>query len=122
MDSNVSQICGFGFKKLIYLFLISGTVDYTADSINGFNAIVVREPLKGAAVAQPVVKSIVSQPILKSYIAQPAYAAPAAVVSQPAFVAQSSYIQPIVKSYAQPAISIAQPALLKSPTIAYPQL
>nr|ATY49616.1 Cuticle protein [Bradysia odoriphaga] len=147
VQGQYSLIDADGFKR---------TVDYTSDSINGFNAVVVREPLKGA-IAQPALKSIVSQPILKSYVAQPAYAAPAAFVSKPAFVAQSSFIQPILKSYAQPAygapaavisqpavvaqsnyiqpayrslgisytqpaISIAQPALLKSPTIAYSQL
>ncbi|KAG4065959.1 hypothetical protein HA402_006677 [Bradysia odoriphaga] len=140
VQGQYSLIDADGFKR---------TVDYTADPINGFNAVVAREPLKGAIV-QPALKSIVAQPILKSYAqpavvsqpafvaqsnyvqpilksyAQTAYAAPAAFISQPAVVAQSNYIQPVYRSvsiaYPQPAISVAKPALLKAPTIAYPQL
>ena len=51
------------------------TVDYTADPINGFNAVVHREPIG--------VKAIVAQPILK--------AAPLAYAAAPAAVVQHHY-------------------------------
>ncbi|EDS32923.1 cuticle protein [Culex quinquefasciatus] len=71
---------------------VKRTVEYTADPIHGFNAVVHREPLAVKAVtkvvaAAPVVKTIVQQP---TYVQQPAYyaAAPAltkTIVSQPAY-------------------------------------
>lgn len=59
------------------------TVQYTADPINGFNAVVNREPL---------VKSVAVAPVVKSY-APVAYAAPAVVKT----------VAPVAHAYAAPA-------------------
>lgn len=78
-------------------------VSYTADPVNGFNAVVQREPLAAKAV---VAKAVVAQPIVKSIVAQPA-----AYVAQPAaYVAQPQYVQPqLVRSaYASP-VAYSQP-------------
>ncbi|XP_052119647.1 larval cuticle protein A3A-like [Frankliniella occidentalis] len=56
-------------------------VDYTADPVNGFNAVVRKEPL---AVAAPVVKAIAPAPV--------AYAAPIAKTIAPAY---QTYAAPI---------------------------
>lgn len=55
------------------------TVDYTADSINGFNAVVRKEPLvaKAAVVAAAPVAKIAAAPVFHAAPAQLAYAAPA---------------------------------------------
>lgn len=79
-------------------------VSYTADSVNGFNAVVQREPLAAKAV---VAKAVVAQPIVKSIVAQPA-----AYVAQPAaYVAQPQYVQPqLVRSaYAAAPVAYSQP-------------
>ncbi|XP_055596848.1 larval cuticle protein A3A-like [Uranotaenia lowii] len=82
------------------------TVEYTADPIHGFNAVVHREPLAVKAVAAtPVIatKTVITQPALaKTVISQPAYAsysAPLAtktIVSQPAY---ASYAAPATYAY-----------------------
>lgn len=63
-------------------------VSYTADSVNGFNAVVQREPLVARTIAQPaLVKSVVAQPALvKSVVAQPA-----AIIAQPQPILRSAY-------------------------------
>lgn len=55
------------------------TVDYTADSINGFNAVVRKETLiaKAAVVAAAPVAKIAAAPVFHAAPAQLAYAAPA---------------------------------------------
>ena len=93
------------------------TVDYTADSENGFNAIVRKEA--ATKIATPVIaaapaKIAYAQPAPVGY-AQPAqikYAQAAPVsYAQPA---QLNYAQPAQFSYAQPAqFSYAQPAQLR---------
>ena len=98
------------------------TVDYTADSQNGFNAIVRKDLPKVAApvIAAAPAKIAYAQPIAaapaKLAYAQPIAAAPAKIAyAQPQFsyapAAQYSYAQPAQYSYAQPAqYSYAQPA------------
>nr|XP_019540041.2 cuticle protein-like [Aedes albopictus] len=89
------------------------TVDYTADSINGFNAAVRREPL---AVNTGVLAA-------KTIIAQPAYSSPAAktIISQPALATYASPLatktivsQPAIASYAAP---LATKAILSQPAL-----
>ncbi|XP_055596896.1 larval cuticle protein A3A-like [Uranotaenia lowii] len=62
------------------------TVEYTADPIHGFNAVVHREPLAAkAVVAAPVIaaKTVIAQPaIAKTVIAQPALTK--TLIAQPA--------------------------------------
>jgi hypothetical protein len=99
VQGSYSLIDADGYKR---------TVEYTADPVHGFNAVVHREPLNKQIVAK------VAQPI--AYAAQPAY-------HQPALVKSVSYAQPtVVKSYAaqpavayhQPAVAYHQPAVVKS--------
>ncbi|XP_043653714.1 larval cuticle protein A1A isoform X1 [Drosophila teissieri] len=78
-----SLIDADGFKR---------TVTYTADSINGFNAVVRREPLAAVVAAEPVVK--VAAPLQAAPVAPVALAAPAPIVrSAPVVVAA-----PLIKS------------------------
>ncbi|KAK3926868.1 Cuticle protein [Frankliniella fusca] len=93
-------------------------VDYTADPVNGFNAVVRKEPL---AVAAPVVKTIAPAPIAYSapiaktfaapigysapiaHAAPLAYSAPIAKVAAPlAYSTPLSYAAPITKTIAAP--------------------
>ena len=63
-------------------------VDYTADDVNGFNAVVRREPLVAAAVAAPA-------PIVRAApVAAPLAAAPVAAYA----TAPAAYTAPIVKT------------------------
>ncbi|XP_075148427.1 larval cuticle protein A3A-like [Haematobia irritans] len=92
-----SLIDADGFKR---------TVQYTADPINGFNAVVHREPL----VAKTVVKTVA--PVAH-------YAAPAAVVKTVA-PAYTTYAAPaVVKSVAPAYTTYAAPAVVKSVAPAY---
>ncbi|XP_065075101.1 larval cuticle protein A2B-like [Ochlerotatus camptorhynchus] len=85
VQGSYSLVDADGFKR---------TVEYTADPVHGFNAVVHREPLAVKTVA-PVTKVIAAAPVayaapVTKYIAQPAiYAAPAltktVVAHQPAF-------------------------------------
>ncbi|EDW67049.1 larval cuticle protein A2B [Drosophila virilis] len=90
-------------------------VDYTADSINGFNAVVRREPLVAAVAAAPVVAA--PAPVVR---AAPVVAAPAPVVHAAPF-AYAAAPAPIVKA-AAPLVA-AGPAFVKtqfaSPLISY---
>ncbi|XP_033214116.1 cuticle protein 21-like isoform X1 [Belonocnema kinseyi] len=85
------------------------TVDYTADSINGFNAVVHKEP---AGVA---LKAVAHAPIVAA--PQPAiqYAQPAVALKAVAHAPAVQYAQPIAAApakiaYAQPQLSYAQAA------------
>ncbi len=85
-------------------------VDYTADPVNGFNAVVRKEPL---AVATPVVKTFAPAPI--------AYAAPIAKTIAPAY---SAYSAPIAHAaslaYSAPlAHGIAAHTTFSTPYAAY---
>ncbi|XP_045459171.1 cuticle protein 21-like [Melitaea cinxia] len=76
-------------------------VDYTADDVNGFNAVVQKNPLAVAASAPAVVqaKTVYSAPVVtKSYVAPQFYSAPTAVVAK-------SYVTPQV--YATPSVYAA---------------
>ncbi|XP_076243980.1 larval cuticle protein A3A-like, partial [Calliopsis andreniformis] len=66
-------------------------VDYTADSVNGFNAVVRKEAASAPLIAEPVAK--IATPIAKI-----AYAAP---------VAKLAYAAPVAKIAAAPAFSYA---------------
>ncbi|XP_068154351.1 larval cuticle protein A2B-like [Drosophila tropicalis] len=97
-----SLIDADGFKR---------TVQYTADPINGFNAVVNREPLVKAVAVAPVVKTIA--PAVAHYAAPAAvahYAAPAPVAhyAAPAVVKTvapvAHYAAPAVAHYAAPAV------------------
>ncbi|CAH1964329.1 unnamed protein product [Acanthoscelides obtectus] len=74
------------------------TVDYTADPINGFNAVVRKEPLAGPAIvakAAPVVAKVASPVSYATRVAKlaapVAYAAPAAPVAYAAHAAPVAY-------------------------------
>ncbi|KAH8417233.1 hypothetical protein KR222_006829, partial [Zaprionus bogoriensis] len=99
-----SLIDADGFKR---------TVTYTADSINGFNAIVRREPL--VAVAEPLVKAApvaVAAPIVRSAplaVAAPIVrSAPVAVAAPIVRSAPVALTAPIVRSAP---LAIAAPAI-----------
>lgn len=82
------------------------TVEYTADPVNGFNAVVHREPLV-AKVAAPVAYAA---PVAK-YAAPISYAAPVARFAAPQY---ASYAAPVARfaaplSYAAPGARIAAP-------------
>lgn len=107
-------------------------VDYTADPIHGFNAVVSREGVAKVAApvayaAAPIVKTIAAPAVYNSYAAPAVVktiaAAPVAYAAAPAVY--NSYASPIVKNIAAPAIYnsyatpaaygyAAQPALLKT--------
>ncbi|XP_034486372.1 larval cuticle protein A2B [Drosophila innubila] len=90
-------------------------VDYTADPINGFNAVVRREPLVAAVAAAPVVAA--PAPVVRA--APLAAAAPFAYAAAPAPIVAAAPA-PIVK--AAPLVA-AGPAIVKtqfaSPLISY---
>ncbi|XP_016997569.2 larval cuticle protein A3A [Drosophila takahashii] len=73
------------------------TVQYTADPINGFNAVVNREPLVKAVAVAPVVKTV---------------AAPVAHYAAPA--AYASYAAPAVVKTVAPVAHYAAPAVVKT--------
>uniref|UniRef100_A0A1I8NCU2 Uncharacterized protein n=1 Tax=Musca domestica TaxID=7370 RepID=A0A1I8NCU2_MUSDO len=87
-------------------------VDYTSDPVNGFNAVVRREPLVAAA---PVVKTAVAAPV----VAAPAPVVKAAVAAPFTYAAAA----PVVKAaytaapvaYAAPAAYAAAPAAVAAP-------
>ncbi|XP_013116033.1 larval cuticle protein A3A-like [Stomoxys calcitrans] len=116
-------------------------VDYTSDPINGFNAVVRREPLVAAVAAAPVVAApapiVRAAPVVKAAVAAPfTYAAPAPIVrtavaapftyAAPAPIVKAAVAAPftyaasapIVKAapftYAAPAPFIAGPAAVKT--------
>ncbi|XP_017769021.1 PREDICTED: larval cuticle protein A3A-like [Nicrophorus vespilloides] len=93
VQGSYSLVDADGFKR---------TVEYTADPIHGFNAIVHREPL-GVKVAAPVVAKVAA-PV--AYSAAPvAYSSPLAYAAPVAkFAAPLAYTAPVAKvAYAAPA-------------------
>ncbi|XP_043067550.2 larval cuticle protein A3A-like [Drosophila bipectinata] len=97
-----SLIDSDGFKR---------TVQYTADPINGFNAVVNREPLVKAVAVAPVVKTIAP---VATYAAPAHYAAPA-VVKTLAPVAH--YAAPAVVKTVAPVATYAAPAHYAAPAV-----
>ncbi|KAH8417228.1 hypothetical protein KR222_006834, partial [Zaprionus bogoriensis] len=96
------------------------TVQYTADPINGFNAVVNREPLVKAVAVAPVVKTVAAAPV--AHYAAPAvahYAAPA-VVKTVAPVAHYAAPAPVAH-YAAPAVvkTVAPVAHYAAPAVAH---
>ncbi|CAG9837291.1 unnamed protein product [Diabrotica balteata] len=79
------------------------TVDYTADSHNGFNAVVHKEPAVHAVA--PVVAKIAAPVAYASPVAHAAYSAPAVHTAYAAPVAHAAYSAPVVHAaYAAPAV------------------
>ncbi|KAM8705628.1 hypothetical protein ACLKA7_010004 [Drosophila subpalustris] len=105
------------------------TVQYTADPINGFNAVVNREPLVKTVAVAPVVKTVAAAPV--AHYAAPAvahYAAPAVVktvspvahYAAPAHVAHYAAPAPVAH-YAAPAVvkTVAPIAHYAAPAVAH---
>ncbi|XP_034485377.1 cuticle protein-like isoform X2 [Drosophila innubila] len=94
------------------------TVQYTADPINGFNAVVNREPLIKTVAVAPVVKTIAHAPV--AHYAAPAvahYAAPTVVKS----VAPVAHYAAPVAHYAAPAVvkTVSPVAHYAAPAVAH---
>ncbi|XP_076652119.1 cuticular protein 1 [Halictus rubicundus] len=89
-------------------------VDYTADPVNGFNAVVRKEAAAAPLVAAPVAK-IAAAPVAK-LAAAPAisYAAPIAKYATPL-----AYAAPVAKFAAAPALSYAAPIAKYATPLAY---
>ena len=94
------------------------TVDYTADPVNGFNAVVHKEPAQVAvkAVAAPVVKAVHAAPIatyaaapVATYAAAPAHYKVAAPVAYAA-PAHYGYAAPLAHAKIAAPISYSAPA------------
>ncbi|XP_044761947.1 larval cuticle protein A3A-like [Coccinella septempunctata] len=109
-------------------------VDYTADSINGFNAVVRKEPLVAkAVVAAPAVAAVRAAPVLSAaplirsapVIAQPAFSAPlirsAPLLAQPAYQTTLVRNAPLLtqSAYASPAFLRSAPLLSAGPALGY---
>ncbi|EAT38293.1 AAEL009796-PA [Aedes aegypti] len=92
VQGSYSLVDADGFKR---------TVEYTADPIHGFNAVVHREPLAVKTVT-PVHKVVAAAPV--------AYAAP---VHKVVAAAPLAYAAPVTKYVAQPTV-YAAPALTKT--------
>ncbi|XP_033213067.1 larval cuticle protein A3A-like [Belonocnema kinseyi] len=87
-------------------------VDYTADPVNGFNAVVRKEPAAvavKAVAAAPVVKAVAHAPVAYAAPQYAQYAAPA-VAAAPALYAAPAQYAPVVKTVSHAPI-VAQPAL-----------
>ncbi|XP_073817938.1 larval cuticle protein A2B-like [Musca autumnalis] len=99
-----SLIDADGFKR---------TVQYTADPVNGFNAVVNREPL--------VAKAVVAAPaaVVKTVAPVAHYAAPAAVVKTVAPVAHYTAPAAVVKTVAPVYTTYSAPAVVKTVAPAY---
>nr|CAH7768536.1 unnamed protein product [Callosobruchus chinensis] len=102
------------------------TVDYTADPINGFNAVVRKEPLAAPAIvakAAPVIAKVAAPvayaaPVAKfaAPVAYAAHSAPVAYAAHPAPVAYAAHPAPVAYAahpaplaYAAPVAKIAAP-------------
>lgn len=88
-------------NKSVFLFRIDAdgakrTVDYTADPVHGFNAVVRREPLyQKSVVAAPLIqKSIIAAPTLS-------YAQPIATGYSTPLLQKSVLAQPLTSGYSK---------------------
>ena len=78
-------------------------VDYTADPVNGFNAVVRREPLVAPVVAAPVVKAAVAAPFAAGpFAAYAAAPAPLVKTAAPVIAAGPAVVN---TNFASPLIS-----------------
>ncbi|XP_044762462.1 larval cuticle protein A3A-like [Coccinella septempunctata] len=110
------------------------TVDYTSDSINGFNAVVRKEPLVAkAVVAAPAVAAVRTAPVLSAapllrsapLISQPAFSA--SLIRSAPLLAQPGYATTLLRSspllaqpaYASPALLRSAPILSAAPALGY---
>ncbi|XP_017478776.1 PREDICTED: larval cuticle protein A2B-like [Rhagoletis zephyria] len=101
------------------------TVQYTSDPVNGFNAVVNREPFVKAVAVAPVIKTVTpvvhyAAPALVKTVAPVAhYTSPVAhyaaqdVVKSPHYTAPVSHYAAPVSHYAAPVSHYAEPALVK---------
>uniref|UniRef100_A0A1I8NC32 Cuticle protein n=1 Tax=Musca domestica TaxID=7370 RepID=A0A1I8NC32_MUSDO len=89
------------------------TVQYTADPVHGFNAVVSREPL--------VAKAVVAAPaaVVKTVAPVAQYTAPASVVKAVAPVAQYAAPAAVVKAAVPTYTTYSAPAVVKSAVPAY---
>jgi len=106
------------------------TVDYTADPVNGFNAVVRKEALVAKVAAAPVVAKVAAPvayaaPVAK-YAHPVAYAAPVARVAAPvaysapvAYAAQTYAAPAFAHSYAAPAVAYAAPVAKYAAPVGY---
>ncbi|XP_018791344.1 PREDICTED: larval cuticle protein A2B-like isoform X3 [Bactrocera latifrons] len=100
------------------------TVHYTSDDVNGFNAVVSREPLVKSVAVAPVVKTVAPVAHYAAPVAH--YAAPVAHYSAPAVVktvAPVAHYAAPVAHYAAPAAHYSAPAAhyaaYSSPAVEY---
>ncbi|KAJ2953907.1 hypothetical protein O0L34_g1541 [Tuta absoluta] len=107
------------------------TVDYTADDVNGFNAVVRKDPVVHAApvVAAPVVAAAPAVVEARTYAAAPAvyaapsvyaaraYAAPSVYAAAPSVYAARAYAAPSV--YAARAVASPYYAAYANPAVSY---
>ncbi|KAH8265536.1 hypothetical protein KR038_010101, partial [Drosophila bunnanda] len=106
-------------------------VDYTADPINGFNAVVRREPLVAAVAAAPAAVVAAPAPVVRAAVAAPvaAVAAPvaapivraapltAAYAAAPAPLAYAAAPAPLAYAAPAPIVKAAAPLVAAGPAI-----
>ncbi|XP_061399193.1 larval cuticle protein A3A-like [Musca vetustissima] len=85
------------------------TVQYTADAVNGFNAVVHREPLVKSVAVAPVAHYAAPATVVKTVAPVAHYAAPATVVKHVAPVAHYAAPAHVVKTVAPVATHYAAP-------------
>ncbi|EDV48064.1 larval cuticle protein A2B [Drosophila erecta] len=97
-------------------------VDYTADPINGFNAVVRREPLVAAVAAAPAAVVAAPAPVVRAAVAAPVVRAAPLAAAYAAAPAPLAYAAPAPVVKAAPLVA-AGPAIVKtqfaSPLISY---
>ncbi|CAH1964330.1 unnamed protein product [Acanthoscelides obtectus] len=105
------------------------TVDYTADPINGFNAVVRKEPLAAAAIvakAAPVVAKVAAPvsyaaPVAKfaAPVAYSAHAAPVAYAAHAAPLAYAAHAAPVAYAAHAAPVAYAAPVAKLAAPVAY---
>ncbi|XP_050362102.1 larval/pupal rigid cuticle protein 66-like [Nymphalis io] len=95
------------------------TVDYAADDVNGFNAVVRKDP---AVVATPVVAAAPAvAAVAPAVVAARTIASPAVVASAHGVVAARTFASPAVVA-SSPAVVASSPALVAARTYAAPAI
>ncbi|CAG9568002.1 unnamed protein product [Danaus chrysippus] len=83
-------------------------VDYSADSVNGFNAVVRKEPLVAAAPAVVAEPAVVPARLAAAPVAAPVVPAAAPIVAAPVAKYTAAYASPLAyASYAAPVAKVA---------------